>query len=99
MVRQWNIFFTENLKGVNSRGCVFTISAIMRILSYAIGLGIMFSKDPFIKSLERGMSQNQKEKFQREIEDYKESEGRGGADNLDKDILREIAEWIKRVFR
>ena len=45
------------------------------------------------------MSQNQKEKFQREIEDYKESEGRGGADNLDKDILREIAEWIKRVFR
>lgn len=65
----------------------------------AIGLGIMFSKDPFIKSLERGMSQNQKEKFQREIEDYKESEGCGGADNLDKDILREIAEWIKRVFR
>lgn len=45
------------------------------------------------------MSQNQKEKFQREIEDYKESEGCGGADNLDKDILREIAEWIKRVFR
>ena len=63
------------------------------------GLGIMFSKDPFVKSLERGMSQTQKGKFQREIEDYKKSEGRGGADNLNKDILRQIAEWIKATFK
>lgn len=59
----------------------------------------MFAKDPFVKSLERGMSENQKEQFQREIEDYKKSEGRGGADNLDKDLLREIAEFIKHFFK
>ena len=65
----------------------------------AIGLGMMFAKDPFVKSLERGMSKNQKGHFQREIEDYKKSEGRGGADNLDKDLLREIAKYIKRFFK
>ena len=64
-----------------------------------LGLQIMFAKDPFVKSLERGMSENQKEQFQREIEDYKKSEGRGGADNLDKDLLREIAEFIKQFFK
>ncbi len=65
----------------------------------AIGVGILFFKDPYIKSLEKGMTQNQKEKFQREIEDYKRSEGRGGADNLTKDILRKIAEYVIKAFK
>ena len=63
-----------------------------------LGLQIMFAKDPFVKSLERGMSEKQKEQFQREIEDYKKSEGRDGADNLGKDLLREIAEFIKQFL-
>lgn len=63
------------------------------------GLNVLFSKDNFIKFLERGMSENQKEMFQREIEDLKTSEGRGGADNLAKELLREIAEWIKTRFK
>lgn len=33
------------------------------------GLYVLFSKDSFIHSLERGMSEYQKEMFQREIED------------------------------
>lgn len=45
------------------------------------------------------MSENQKEMFQREIEDFKRGEGRGGADNLAKELLREIAEWIKTNFQ
>ena len=63
------------------------------------GFNVLFSKDSFIKFLERGMSENQKEMFQREIEDFKRGEGRGGADNLAKELLREIAEWIKTNFQ
>ena len=73
--------------------------AVASGLSILAGLGIVFAKDPFVKSLERSMSEKQKEQFQREIEDYKKSEGRGGADNLDKDLLREIAEFIKQFFK
>ena len=44
------------------------------------------------------MTQNQKEQFQREIEEYKRQEGRGGKDNLPKKILEEIAKWILEYF-
>ena len=44
------------------------------------------------------MSQNQKEHFQREIEDTKLSEGRGGKDNLSKKTLKEIADYIRKFF-
>lgn len=67
----------------------------------AVGaLGIAFmAKDPFIKYLERGMTENQKQKFSEEIHELKRKEGRGGADNLLKEILEEIAEWVKRTFK
>ena len=45
------------------------------------------------------MSQNQKEHFQREIEDLKRAEGRGGNDNLTRELLKQIAEEIKRFFK
>ena len=63
------------------------------------GFNVLFSKDSFLKSLDSGMSETQKEMFQREIEDFKRGEGRGGADNLAKELLREIAEWIKTNFQ
>lgn len=37
--------------------------------------------------------------FQREIEDYKKGEGRRGNQNLPHDIIDEIAEWVKELFR
>ena len=65
-----------------------------------LGLGIMlFAKDPYVKHLEKGMSQNQKEHFQREIEDLKRAEGRGGKDNLIKELLKQIAEEIKKIYK
>ena len=63
-----------------------------------IGSNIMFSKDPYVKNLEKGMTEYQKEMFQREIEDYKKHEGRGGADNLPKKLLKEIAELVKKWY-
>ena len=60
---------------------------------------LLFAKDPYIKHLSKGMSNNQKEHFQREIEDLKHGEGRGGNDNLTRDLLKEIAEWIKKTFK
>jgi RHS repeat-associated protein len=65
----------------------------------AIGGLVMFSKDPFVKHLERKMSENQKEQFQREIEDIKHHEGRGGADNLTKKIILDIYEWIMKFVK
>ena len=69
-------------------------------ISVIIGAAVlMFAKDGYIENLKRDMSQNQKEKFQREIEDYKKEEGRGGKDNLPHDILKDIAEYIKTRFK
>lgn len=79
-------------------GGVVTVGSA-RELEKFLGSNIVFSKDPYVKHLEKGMSEFQKEMFQREIEDYKKSEGRGGADNLPKEILREIAEWVKKWYR
>ena len=77
-----------------------TISGAQIAAGVAAGVGIMlFAKDPYVKHLEKGMSQNQKEHFQREIEAFKKAEGRGGKDNIDKDILEEIAEMIKEMFK
>ena len=71
-----------------------------QVATAAAALGIMMmAKDPYVEYLKRGMSQRQKEAFQREIESYKTGEGRGGADNLSKDLLKEIAEIIKKMFK
>ena len=51
------------------------------------------------KDLERGMSNNQKEKFQRALEDEKRGMGRGPHDNLPWEILVEIAEEIKKYYK
>ena len=64
----------------------------------SVGALLLFAKDPFVEKLKRGMTQNQKEQFQREIEEYKRQEGRGGKDNLPKKILEEIAKWILEYF-
>ena len=60
---------------------------------------VSFAKDRYVEHLKKGMTQNQKEHFQREIEDLKGSEGRGGNDNLSKDVLEEIANFIKELFK
>ena len=60
---------------------------------------VFFAKDPYVEKLKRGMTQNQKEHFQREIEDYKKSEGRGGKDNLPRMILEELAEYVIEMFK
>ena len=57
------------------------------------------AKDPFIRHLEHGMTEHQKEMFQREIEGLKGSTGRKENDNLDKNTLRKIAELIKSMFK
>ena len=69
----------------------------------ALGLVIVsgylfFAKDPYVEKLKKGMSPNQKQKFKEEIEEYKRTEGRGGDDNLSKELLEEIAEFIKTFF-
>lgn len=51
------------------------------------------------KGLEKGMSKNQKEKFQREIEDFKRGMGRGPGDHLPWEILVEIAEEIRKNYK
>ena len=81
----------------------FTITGVQILqgtgtLTLANSLMLM-AKDPFIKHLSKGMNERQKEMFQREIEGLKKGVGRGGNDNLDKNILREIAEWIKSMFK
>lgn len=45
------------------------------------------------------MSKNQKEKFQREIEDFKRGMGRGPGDHLPWEILVEIAEEIRKNYK
>ena len=60
---------------------------------------MVFAKDDYVKHLGSNMSENQKEMFQREIKDWKSGEGRGGADNLPKKLLKEIAEMIKRLYK
>ena len=80
--------------GITLTGTQISISAG----ALALGGYMLFAKDNFVEYLKKGMSQNQKEKFQREIESLKKKEGRGGSDNLDRDILREIAQWIKKIF-
>ena len=60
---------------------------------------MLMAKDPFIRHLEQGMTEHQKEMFQREIEGLKGSTGRKGDDNLDKNTLRKIAEFIKSMFK
>ena len=64
-----------------------------------LAVNVWFAKDRYVRELERGMSEYQKEMFQREIEDTKYMEGRGGADNLPKKILEEIAKMIKRLYK
>ena len=59
---------------------------------------IFFARDPYVEKLKQGMSKNQQQKFKEEIEEYKRTEGRGGADNLTKELLEEIAEMIKELF-
>ena len=51
------------------------------------------------KGLEKGMSSNQKEMFQREIEDYKRGMGKGPGDHLPWEILVEIAEEIRKNYK
>ena len=51
------------------------------------------------RGLEQGMSRNQKEKFQRELEDYKKQMGRGPGDHLPWAILVEIANHIKESYK
>ncbi|MCL2632830.1 MAG: RHS repeat-associated core domain-containing protein, partial [Coriobacteriia bacterium] len=65
----------------------------------ALGAGLIMASDRFIKEQTRGMSQNQKEKFKRRIENEKAGEGRGGADNLPLDRIKDIANQIKREFK
>jgi len=64
-----------------------------------LGAGYVLASDPYVEMLKKGMSQRQKEMFQREIEAYKKSEGRGGNKNLAKEVLEEIAEWIRSMFK
>ena len=71
-----------------------------QIAGATIVIGVLqFARDQYVEHLKSGMSQNQKEQFQREIEDMKESEGRGGKDNLSREVLKEIAEMIKKAFK
>ena len=49
--------------------------------------------------LKKGMSNNQKEKFQREIEDYKKYNGMPPNHNLPWEILAEIAREIKKMYK
>ena len=60
---------------------------------------MLMAKDPFIRHLEQGMTEHQKEMFQREIEGLKGSTGRKENDNLDKNTLRKIADLIKSMFK
>ena len=60
---------------------------------------MLMAKDPFIWHLEQGMTEHQKEMFQREIEGLKGSTGRKENDNLDKNTLRKIADLIKSMFK
>ena len=59
---------------------------------------VFFAKDPYVEKLKKGMSPNQKQKFKEEIEEYKRTEGRGGSDNLSKELLEELAEMIRKWF-
>ena len=63
------------------------------------GITIMCARDKFVEFLKKGMTKNQQDQFQRAIEGLKKDTGRGGSDNLDKNILRAIAEWIKEMFK
>ena len=54
---------------------------------------------PYIEYKKKGMSQKQREMFQREIESYKEEEGRGGNDNLSREIIDLIVEMIMELFK
>ena len=66
----------------------------------ALGTNIVkFAKDPYIEYKKKGMSQKQREMFQREIESYKEEEGRGGNDNLSREIIDLIVEMIMELFK
>ncbi len=94
---------TLSTNGAATMATGFTITGVQILqgtgtLTLANSLMLM-AKDPFIKHLSKGMNERQKEMFQREIEGLKKGVGRGGNDNLDKNILREIAEWIKSMFK
>ena len=53
---------------------IITVSGAQIAGSVILGAGILlFAKDPYIDYLGKGMSQKQKEYFQREIEDLKKS--------------------------
>ncbi len=90
---------TMTLVATGSMTLTITGAQILSIIGIS-GIAIMmFAKDPYVEKLKRGMSQKQKEMFQREIEDYKRGEGRGGKDNLIKEILKQIAEYIKQTYK
>jgi len=90
------------LAGWGSAGFAVTVTGtqILGAAAAAFAGTIMFAgKDPFVESLKRGMDQRQRDRFQREIEGRKGKDGRGGNDNLSKDALRDIADWIKETFK
>lgn len=63
--------------------------------SLALGSILFFASDPYVEHLKKGMSKYQQEEFKNMIEEYKIEHGRGGADNLPRTILKEIAEFIR----
>ena len=82
-------------------GLTITGAQVLTVAGALILAGslMLMAKDPFIRYLEQGMTEHQKEMFQREIERLKGRTGRKGNDNLDKNILRKIAELIKSKFK
>jgi hypothetical protein len=67
-------------------------------LTIGVTIGVIYARNNQ-KALERDMNDAQKEVFQREIEDYKRMEGRGGKDNLPWEILKDIAEDILKYYQ
>ncbi|MDD4157009.1 MAG: RHS repeat-associated core domain-containing protein [Candidatus Cloacimonetes bacterium] len=87
------------LAGVGTSGMTLTGAQVIGAGVLATGLTIMFAKDPLIKNLENKMSKNQRDVFSDKIHEYKRYSGRGGKDNLDKNWLKELAEWILENVR
>ena len=90
--------------GTVSTGAAVAIGSTQMLLGGVIAIGgiavgamefnVLFSKDPYVKSLDRKLNKEEQEEFQREIEDWKKGEGRGGNDNLPKKVILEIFKML-----
>lgn len=76
-----------------------TGAQVIGTIAGVIGIDIMYmAKDPYIEYKKKGMTPGQQDIFKQLIEERKQGEGRGGADNLLKKIIDEIAKFVKETF-